>query len=210
MTCNTPNRVYNQYRNRPKIVSWYDITRDISDELCNGFNQIRTSYDIDTAGTAELDIIGRIVDVSRSYESTIEFDAIEWGDASSQFGGQNIQFRATTVIESETVSNTVYRLLIKAKIAKNNSDATLDGIASALNFIVSVDDIHVIDNENMTINVVFGSELSIVERFVLDTFDIIPRPQGVEFLGYTEGPAITQFNGRYGWGDSRAQFGQFF
>lgn len=210
MTRNTPDRIYAQYRDKPKAVEWYNITRIIADELCYGFEQIRTSYDIDAAGTAELDVIGRIVDVDRRFETTVVFAAIEWGDSASQFGGQGIQFRATTATESEEASNSIFRLLIKSKISKNNNDATLDGIATALQFITDVDSVHVIDNENMTFNMVFSSELNATERFVLDTFDVIPRPQGVEFLGYTEGPAITQFGGRYGWGDARAQFGQFF
>lgn len=208
MTCNTPDRIYAQYRDKPKAVKWYNITRTIADELCNGFEQIRTSYDIDSAGTAELDVIGRIVNVSRSYESSIVFEPDDWGGA--QFGGAGIQFKSRSIEESSAVSDNIYRLLIKSKISKNNNPATLDGIAQSLQFITDVDSVTVTDHENMTMSVIFSSELSSTERFVLDTFDIVPRPQGVRFLGYTEGPSITQFGGRYEWGDERAQFGQFF
>ena len=98
----------------------------------------------------------------------------------------------------------------KAKIEKNNNDATLDGIVSAISFITDVTSVRVIDHEDMTFSVSFGSQLNDAERLVFNLFDILPRPQGVKFLGYTEETAITQFGGIFGWGDSRATFGQYF
>ncbi len=122
----------------------------------------------------------------------------------------NIQWESSGQTVNDTVSDAIFRTLIKAKIAKNNSDATLDGVVDALLYITNAAPIRVVDNEDMTMSLSFGSELDDITRFVLNTFDIVPRPQGVMFLGYTEEPAITQWGGIYGWGDSRAQYGQFF
>jgi hypothetical protein len=210
MTCTNPDRIYAQYRTKPKAVQWYKITETMGNELCDASDMVSVSYDIDSSSGAQLDVIGRIVVLDRSYESEVVFDTHDWGESTSQFGGQNIQFSSPSVAGSSEASDEIYRLLLKAKISKNNSDATLDGIVDALNFIIDSPNTRVIDNEDMTFSVSFGSELTTTQRFVLDTFPIVPKPQGVRFLGYVEESAITQFGGLYNWGDSRAQFGQFF
>lgn len=210
MTCViAPDRIYGQYRGdvRPKIQQWYEITRTLGCELSTVAEAIRYSYDIDDATTYELDVLGRIVDISRSYEAEIELDPTAFGKVDSQFGGVNQQFGAAKITASQDVNNQIYRILIKAKIAKNTSDATLDSIVSALNYIVPSPNTRVIDNEDMTFTVSFGAPLDSIQRFVLDTFDIIPRPQGVGFGGYVEETAITQFGDQFGFGDERAQFG---
>lgn len=208
-----PNRIYAQYADKPKAVAWYNITPAMAQPLFDTFDAVRMSYDIDTAVGAQLDVIGRIVVIDRGFESFVVFDPDTYfggsGDA-CQFGGTDSQFESTGSVLSQEVSDAIFRVLIRAKIAKNNNDATLDGIASALSFITESSPIRVVDNENMTMSVSFGSELTDIERFVFNTFDVVPRPQGVRFLGYVEETAITQFGGAFGFGDTRASFGFYF
>lgn len=208
-----PNRIYAQYADKPKAVAWYNITPTMAQPLFDTFDAVRISYDIDTAVGAQLDVIGRIVVIDRGFESFVVFDPDTYfggsGDA-CQFGGIDSQFESTGSVLSQEISDAIFRVLIRAKIAKNNNDATLDGIASALSFITESSPIRVVDNENMTMSVSFGSELTDIERFVFNTFDIVPRPQGVRFLGYVEETAITQFGGAFSFGDTRASFGFYF
>lgn len=207
------DRIYAQYRDKPKAVAWYSIIPTLAAEIKTAYDGVRFSYDIDSNSGEQLNVIGRIVNVSRGYESLISFDTISYFGANnfeSQFGGSDAQFNSTGAILTKEISDAIYRLLLKAKISKNNNESTLDGIASALYFITESSPITVVDNEDMTFSISFGSELNDIERFVLNTFDIIPRPQGVRFVGYVEETAITQFGGSFRWGDSRATFGQFF
>lgn len=202
------NRVYAQYADKPKAVEWYNIVPSLSSQIDNTAQIVRKSYDIDSSSGAQLDAIGRIVNIDRSFESSVVFIPLQWGQI--QWGGLNTQWASDGTVFSNTVSDSIYRVLLKAKIAKNNSESTLDGIVDALRFITGVDDVTVIDNEDMTFSVSFGRTLNSTVKFVLDTFDIVPRPQGVQFLGYTEEVTITQWGGQFGWGSSEAQFGQFF
>lgn len=208
-----PNRIYAQYADKPKVVAWYNITPAMAQPLFDTFDAVRMSYNIDTAVGAQLDVIGRIVVIDRGFESFVVFDPDTYfggsGDA-CQFGGIDSQFESVGEVLSQEVSDAIFRVLIRAKIAKNNNEATLDGIASALSFITESSPIRVVDNENMTMSVSFGSELTDIERFVFNTFDVVPRPQGVRFLGYVEETAITQFGGAFGFGDTRASFGFYF
>ena len=202
-------RIYSQYADKTKAVKWLNIIPDMADELFDVIEDVRNSYDIDKASGEQLDVIGRIVVIDRSFESQVFYDVdTEFGP--SQFGGEDMQFETVGTTLSKDVSDSIYRVLLKAKIAKNNSDSTLDGIAHALSYITSASQIQVIDNEDMTFSVSFGSSLTDIERFVFDTFDVMPRPQGVKFDGYVDEDNITQFGGSFGFGDNRANFGQYF
>tara|TARA_R110000772_G_scaffold109924_3_gene213337 strand:- start:6522 stop:7160 length:639 start_codon:yes stop_codon:yes gene_type:complete len=206
-------RVYAQYADKPKAVKWFNIVPDIADELFTVFDSVRGSYDIDNAKGSQLDVIGRIIVIDRSFESQVFFDVdtvFGKDTLAAQFGGVDSQFESTGTNISNTVSDSIFRVLIKAKIAKNNSDATLDGVVKALSYITSSSPIQIIDNEDMTFSVSFGTVLTDIEKFVFDTFDIVPRPQGVKFLGYVEELTVTQFGGDFGWGDTRANFGLYF
>lgn len=205
------DRIYSQYR-KPKATAWYNIIPSISGELSTVHEQTRFSYDIDRLNVTsyELDTVGRIVGVNRSFESFITLDPKQFGGVSVQFGGSSSQFGTANKTISEETSNEIFKILIKSKIAKNNNDVTLDGIVSALQYIVGQPSVHVIDNEDMTFSISFGSELTAVERYILTTFDVTPRPQGVRFLGFTEETMITQFGGQFGFGDPRSQFGWYF
>lgn len=207
---NIPDRIYWQYRNKPKAVSWYNITSDIAGEFADCYDAICTSYNIDTAGTAELDVIGRIVVLDRGFMSTILFDTDNWGSSTSQFGGSGVQFKSLSGMLDDNISNDLYRILLKAKIVKNNGDASVDNIIEALSYVLSFDKITINDNEDMSFDVTIYSTLLSVQRFALNTFDVIPKPQGVRFNGFIEQPSVTFWGGSYNWGAQSAQFGQYF
>jgi hypothetical protein len=105
------------------------------------------------------------------------------------------------------------RLLVKAKIVKNSSSASYDDIIRALQFITGDDTVEMIDNEDMTFQILFGAPLSDVHKFVLSNYDVIPRPNGVDFKGYEDSVGSTQFGGddvNSQFGADDAQFGYLF
>lgn len=209
----TNKRIYAQYADKPKAVAWYNVTPNIAEEIDNVYEAVRNSYDIDANEGEQLNVIGRIVNIDRSFESQVFYEPDTYFGAdndASQFGGIDSQFESVGNTVSNDVSDAIFRVLIKAKIAKNNSDASLDGIVHALGYITNSSPIRVVDNEDMTFGISFGTALTDIERFVFNTFDIIPRPQGVKFLGYVDEESITQFGGSFSWGDVRANFGLYF
>lgn len=209
MSCNAPDRIYAQYRDKPKAVQWYRIVPTIADGLCNGFEQIRQSWDIDSAEGSQLDVIGDIVVIDRSFESQIDFDPDQFGSPSVQFGGSGNQFGSTTGTITSEVSDQIFRLLIKAKIVKNNSATQIDDIIEAMQYITNDAQPQVTDYEDMSFDVVFGGTLDPLTRLVLTQFDIVPRPQGVLFRGFIETPETTFF-GAGQFGAEQSQFGSFF
>lgn len=205
------DKLYAQYRDKPKAKKLSDIPLDFREQITSACDHVKLSYSIDQASGEALNVIGRIVDVDRSFVAFLDFKPkTQFGGESVQFGGLSSMFNQTGRSMTQEIENAAYRVLLKAKIAKNNNDATIDGIADALSFITKSAPISVIDNDDMTFSVAFGEELDPVEKLILTNFDILPRPQGVKFAGYTEEATLTQFGGRFGFGDSRAQFGFYF
>lgn len=191
------SRVYAQYRNKPKTMDWIAINGDLGNEIELAYQDIAASYDIDNAGTNELDILGRIVLIGRSFEAKVLTDAFLFGAA--QFGAA--QFRPGSGVGIQQLNNDVYRLLIKAKISKNTNDATLDSIINALDFIVETTGIKIDDPEDMSFSLIFDT-LTQLENLVIRIFDIIPKPQGVRYSGFVDLSAVTQF-GRQQFGSSQ-------
>lgn len=184
-------RVYAQYRDKQKAVAWYDIIPTIAAEIDQAAKDVTGSYDISTAGTEELDVIGRIVGVDRSFEAQFTGDQFLCGDVIAECGETDVECIPNLYTANQGLSNEIYRRVIRSKIYKNNCSATTDDIIAALEFIFdsSGKDIRVTDSEDMSFSVQFGFTLSEVDVLVLTKFDALPRPHGVKFSGYTELPS---------------------
>ncbi|BAN16853.1 structural protein [Edwardsiella phage PEi21] len=200
----TPNRIYAQYRNQPKAVAWYGIVPKLSGDITKCASVVRNMYDIDANVGAQLDIIGRIVVQSREFTGKIElhpglFDLSE----GCEFGDEdNAIFASLTVDQDSKMSNELYRLAIKAKILKNNSDATIESILDGMNLLFpNAEVLRVTDGEDMSFSVEFYGIITELERWALRNASFVPKPQGVRFNGFLEGVGLAEF------GDVDSEFG---
>lgn len=91
-----------------------------------------------------------------------------------------------------------YRIVIRSRIARNNSDVTIDGIRQAIEFVTQDAVFDLIDNQDMTFNIVFESPLNDLVKELILTIDLIPRPQGVGFNGFIEPQEFPVFGFREG------------
>ena len=184
------NRVYAQYRDKPKAVAWYNIVPTLATQVETVLNDVRFSYDIDANEGAQLDVIGRIVDIDRQYR--LKFEEV-----------------TPPFIVDGLVDDEVYRILIKSKIAKNNSDATLDGIVDSIQFISDASNTPVVDHYDMSFSLIVKNPLTDKERYILNIFDVVPRPQGVRFRGFVEESLGTQYGDGTMYNDG-TQYGRYF
>ena len=201
---NVPDRIYAQYRNKPKAVAWFDIARRLGGDLDAAAQAVRRSYDIDTAEGEALDVIGRIVVVPRSFLADVPMSpglfALTDGD---EFGDTEAMFSPLTISQDQELADELYRIVIRAKIIKNTGDATIENILYGMNFLLpNAQVLRVADGENMTFSIEFYGEISNLERFALLNATLVPKPQGVEFSGFLEGLGISEF------GDESAEFGR--
>lgn len=186
----SPDRIYAQYRDKPKAVAWYNIVPTQAAQIETVLNDIRYSYDVDANEGAQLDVIGNIVDISRQYR--VKFEEI-----------------TPPFIVDGLVDDEVYRLLIKSKILKNNSDVTLDTILDSIQFISDATNARVLDHRDMSFSLLFENELTDKERYILNVFDIVPTPQGVRFRGFVEEGNAAQYGSGVQYNDD-TQYGLYF
>jgi len=201
---NVPDRIYAQYRNKPKAVAWFDIARRLGGDLDAAAQAVRRSYDIDTAEGEALDVIGRIVVVPRSFLADVPMSpglfALTDGD---EFGDTEAMFSPLTINQDQELADELYRIVIRAKTIKNTGDATIENILYGMNLLLpNAQVLRVADGENMTFSIEFYGEISSLERFALLNATLVPKPQGVEFSGFLEGLGISEF------GDESAEFGR--
>lgn len=197
------SRILWQYRNGASYRQWIDTLPAISQEgIATPADTLYNILDIDAQEGAQLDLLGRIVGVRRQ-AIVVNDETATFSLDGGQLGDDEGQLTAKSYNSTSPFGDAAFRLLIRARISRNTNDATIDGIIRALSFVVDQNDIRVQDNLNMTFTVYFGEELTGVQRFVLDNYDIIPRPQGVRLLGYLEAPLVTQL------GEDGAQLGGF-
>ncbi|MBJ2182257.1 DUF2612 domain-containing protein [Pseudomonas veronii] len=200
---NIPDRIYAQYRDKPKAVAWYAIAKRLGGSIEDAAEAVRKSYDIDNSFDEQLNVIGRIVVAPHSFVGAFPmnpglFDLTD-GD---EFGDDGAMFSALTIDQDGQLSDDLYRLVIKAKIVKNNGDATIENILDGMNFLLPTADVlRVTDGEDMSFSIEFYGQITDLERFALLNAGLVPKPQAVGFNGFLEGFGMFEF------GDMDAEFG---
>ena len=207
-------RIYWQYRGAEKLKQWIETLPKIAQaEIEDTATVVADILNIDERRGEQLDIIGRIVGLYRpAINSAAEVSTqMAADDLAPQLGEGGAQLSATTYTITNQASDGLLRVLIKAKIERNNGDATIDNIIDAARFVTGFNDVVVSDNQDMTWSVSFGSELDPITRFAFRNFDILPKPQGTRFLGFIESPSLMQLDASFAQlGDERAQLNEVF
>lgn len=186
LTERAASRIIYQYRNSPKFKQWISVLPQILEShFVAQLEAMANILSIDDQSDEMLDIVGRIVGVERPFvdSSILGFFGWEGNPLRLQWGAP---WLPRNISETVLMPDAYYRILIKAKVAKNTSDATIDDIIKAVQIISGANVSALVDNQDMTFNIIFGEPLSIPVRIMLTEFDIVPRPQGVKFAGFTE------------------------
>ncbi|MBR8654185.1 DUF2612 domain-containing protein [Achromobacter sp. Marseille-Q0513] len=206
-----PERAYSQYRNRPKFMDWLAIARRMGGSIYDAAIAVRESYDIDKAQGVQLDTIGRIVVFSRDFigqltMQTAEFDALDGAEC----GDEDATFSEARVSNDAKMADDLYRLAIKAKIMKNNGDATIESIIEEMVFLIGPTFLRINDTEDMRFSIEFAGQLTELERWALFNANLVQIPQGVLFGGFFELTNIVEFDDVDSeFGDSEAMFSDF-
>jgi len=199
---NIPDRIYAQYRNKPKAIAWYAITRELADEIDTAAQAVRRIYDIDNNVGEQLNIIGRIVVASRNFLAATPLAVSQFGDVDAEFGDIDAVFSELSIGTDSQMSDEFFRLVIRAKIVKNNSDATIESILNGVTFLIpNADVVRVVDGEDMSFSIEFQGNITDLERWALLNAKLIPKPQGVRFNGFLDSYIPSEF------GDVDAEFG---
>lgn len=173
------SRIINEYRDKQRMVRWLTITPEIANEhLEVAIDQIYGSYDVDAVSGNMLDVIGRIVGVARPILRAAEFDVFGYSGNDSYTNYNIAPYIGDGGSADLPLNNDLYRKLIKAKIARNISDGTADSIIQLLEIIIGVKVTALVSNGDKSFDIGVASELDNTTLYLIENFDIIPRPQG--------------------------------
>ena len=179
------NTVISQYANSPALYQLIENFNTYLDQTESVDNLFDMMFNVDTAQGLGLDIIGRIVGVSRVLALDVSsYLSFAGGDANGEFG-QAPFYMGQATTSNYALSDSAFRTLILAKAAANISGNSIPAINQLLLTLFSNrGDCHVADNENMTMNYVFNFSLTAVEKAILTMSGVLPHPSGVA-VAYT-------------------------
>lgn len=149
------NLVTSQHQNKPKFTVWLSSTLSILDDANTLAVNFNTYFDLDLAVGAQLDVLGKIVGVSRN----VSYQPLDGS--------------------SPVLSDNSYRILIKVKISKNSWDGTIPSIYNLWKNIFPQFGIRVIDNQNMSMKAVLTGQIDSSTQQLIDNAYIVPKPMGV-------------------------------
>lgn len=153
------------HASKPLFVQHVDLSTRPLVDAASAMAGMTSDFDIDTAVGVQLDIIGEWVGRSRVVSEPItgvyfSFDTDGLGFEQGIWQGPYDPDSGFTKLSDE-----VYRVILKAKIAINNWDGTNDSLPDILNTALSGSGLamQIIDNQDMTISVIVFPESDIAD-----------------------------------------------
>ena len=194
MTLKLPKRTYAQYAAKPKLMKWLNVAHDLGKEVADGADQVRKSLDIDTARGESLRIISRIVAVEAFKKETLmnagvfaDPDGTQWNELEQTFASWSTQTDAN-------LSDELLRTICRAKILKNTLTPTTENLLDAFNFLFpSAKAFRLLNYHDMSFSIEYVGTVNPAEQWLLDIYDFIPTPAGVEFCGFVRSYGIIEF-----------------
>ena len=164
------NLLSSQYVNSPKLNKLLSVLLRKFDDVTNCMIQLDTALDLGTAVGVQLDQLGTIAGASR----VLPFQP---------------SYGVSAVLDDAT-----YRTLIKAKIAQNQWDGTIDSLYAVWYGLFPTATIVIADNQNMTATLFIGGIHSSILTDMIAGYAtggaatgvirnslIVPRPEGVQY-----------------------------
>lgn len=164
------NVVTSEHRLKPKYMDLVKTVLTPLIDMSKCLSDFNYYFDINFATGDQLDFIGSIVGVDREVDFVLE--------------------DGTQILNDED-----YRVLIKAKIAKNHWDGTTKSIFDIWNSLFNDIALNIVDNMDMTC-LVFVNSYSLtpnqISMFFADL--LVPRPSGVQYFYYFAEGAFFSFD----------------
>ena len=190
--------ITSQHNDKPKFVAM--TTSDVEPfvEIENILLNIPSYYDVDTAIGSALDVIGEWVGANRNIPIPLTGVYFEW-DSTALVGWDSGSWQGEfdPVSGLTSLPDDSYRKYIKAKIAANRWNGTIESAYDVWVEIFTDSAIIIQDNQDMSMVVgVTGTKLGAIDQALLTGGYIALKPVGVSISYF----AITETDGSlFGW-----------
>ena len=143
---NIESQLITQYKGKTNFVNFLKGVAAGFDSTDIEIGKVLSDRAIDVAYGTQLDILGEIVGISREVIDFINpiyfgFDgdptAKTFGEVGNPLTGGRYRSSSEDPVETRLLSDSEYRILIKAKIRKNSSDVTIEDVLSVMRLILT-------------------------------------------------------------------------
>lgn len=174
-----------QYADKPKAAATVALLVNQYKKVFDLLESFDINFDLDSAIGKQLDIIGKIVGISRNIEGVIPkiFFGFSLNPNARSFGNASFYTLDQEKYSSTQLSDPDYRFFIRMKIAKNHAKVTMaDNDNRNLNSVIlAMFDgySYVVDNKDMTTTIYIENSPKAYLLPYLKSLNLIPSPQGV-------------------------------
>lgn len=149
------NLIPSEHRLSPNFINWLTFgIQKLQDDNSSALDIIN-AFDLDTATGTQLDIIGTLVGISRQ-----------------------LDFQPRSDISS-VLDDVYYRLLLRARIVWNQWKGTIKELYEAWQVIFPAGNLLIMDNQDMSMDIVVSGNFSVMERELINNGLIVPKSEGV-------------------------------
>ena len=193
--------ITSEYRNSPKFTAMVEKMVQYGQDSDVVVDDIINAFNVDTATTSQLDIIGAIVGVSRELDfepsaiaigdiicptpeelaSGEEYPIIKTPDPDKLDGVDYLSgFPPEGMQDGNLLDDDVFRLIIKARIIQNAWKGTLPELYALWQSVFPATKVlQIQDLQDMSFNIVAQGDYTQLERELILHGYIIPKPEGV-------------------------------
>jgi len=186
--------ISNYHRGKPLFVDHVDLTTRPLSDTSSSLKGFITDFDIDTAVGVQLDILGEWIGRSRRVGQPISGVYFSFDDDSLGYDQGVWQGPFDPDEGFTSLSDDVYRIVLKIKIAINSWDGRNESIPEILDVALDKSGIRmaIVDNQDMTISIWVLSDpltLNVTDRMILDNslngVGFIQLPSGYSYSDYS-------------------------
>jgi len=171
-----------QFEEQPVFDKYVQLLLSEFQEIQQQYKALMQERSLDAAVGAQLDLLGAIVGQDRLLVNVDIFEFFGFDAVPNSLGFGTLD--DSSVVE---LNDDLYRLLIKAKIAKNVTRATPEDIMRFANFVFNTEGSTIQDEGGAAFRLMVGRQLSAIERSLLTYVDktseynsyLLPKPVGV-------------------------------
>lgn len=193
--------ITSEYRHSPRFVAMVKKLVNYGLDLDDSITNMIVAFEVDNASTAQLDILGTIVGVSR--QLTFEPTAAAIGEVICPSPAEIASGEVYPIIytpatdkmastpflsgyppaemgDGNLLDDEVFRLMIKSRIIQNTWKGTIGELYDLWNAVMGADKkLSIEDLQDMSYNIVLQGDYTQLEEELIIHAYIIPKPEGV-------------------------------
>lgn len=176
------NLITSQHRQKPKFSAMVQVGAGAYVHIQDLLNSMIPLFDVDAAIGQQLDVIGVWVGISRDIPIPIPGSDVffTWDSTSDKGWDQGVWRSEVGQTEITSLPDDVYRIFIKAKIAANRWDGSLEEMYSIWDTVFTDITIFVQDNQDMSYGIGFvGRPVDSLTLALIQQGYLPLKPEGI-------------------------------